>query len=203
MNTQSKRQIGFTMIELLVVVSIIGILTTLITSNLATAQSRARDARRKTDLKVIAQGLEMYYSQNNSYPAVGNGSTGTFDFATGSLIDSNGADVYIKTMPKDPRNVAGATSSTYFEYYYCTSAAGATPRRVYNLYANLENNADPDRLCGSGSTATDFTTAGGAATCDADAASTCSEGSSVTTAGTATNTLGNVRTRNDFTVSDP
>jgi general secretion pathway protein G len=198
---KNNKQSGFTLIELLVVVSIIGILTTLITSNLATAQSRARDARRKTDLKVIAQGLEMYYSQNNAYPAVGNGSSGTFDFASGSLIDSNGVDTYIKIMPKDPRNVADSTSSTYFEYYYCTTAA--TPRRIFNLYANLENNADPDRLCGSGSASTDFTAAGGSATCDADAASTCGEGSATSSPGTGTTTLTNVRGRSDFTVSDP
>ncbi|NCT00024.1 prepilin-type N-terminal cleavage/methylation domain-containing protein [Candidatus Parcubacteria bacterium] len=59
---------GFTLIELLVVVAIIGILATVVLASLGSARSRARDAKRITELKQIQNALELYYLDNNSYP---------------------------------------------------------------------------------------------------------------------------------------
>ena len=167
----NKKQRGFTLIELLVVIAIIGILTTLITSNLTQAQSRARDARRKTDLKVIAQGLEMYYSQNNTYPANG-GSAGQFAFTNATLTDSTG-QVYIKNIPKDPTNASN------YEYFYCVRATSAsTPNKLtqFNLFARLENANDAERFCNNTSWANgtcEFTTSlNPAPTCGAGSAGT-------------------------------
>jgi general secretion pathway protein G len=136
---QLKSNKGFTLIELLVVISIIGILTTLITANLTAAQARARDGRRKTDLKAIATGLEFYYNDNYVYPARGT-TQGTFDIVSGTQLQapSPGTNIYIKTIPKDPKS---ATQ----QYHYCVSAT----KKTYNLYALLENANDGDRYCGS------------------------------------------------------
>ena len=63
-----KRQ-GFTLIEMLVVVAIIGLLSSTILVGLGNARSKARDARRIADLRQIQTGLENYYVENNqSYP---------------------------------------------------------------------------------------------------------------------------------------
>lgn len=187
--TNINRQRGFTLIELLVVIAIIGILTTLVTSNLTQAQSRARDARRKTDLRVAAQGIEMYYTQNGKYPISGT-SAGQFSFNASSFTDSTGNEIYVKSMPKDPKNV------TNFEYYYCVEG---TNRRSFNVYTNLENDQDPDRYCGDKTTPTP----GWAnVTCDnIVATTTCGAGSNGTTL--SSGALSGVQGISDYTVSDP
>jgi type II secretion system protein G len=63
------KQKGFTLLELLIVVVIIGILLLLVLPNLIAGPARARDARRKADLRSIKDGLEQYYNDNSNYPA--------------------------------------------------------------------------------------------------------------------------------------
>lgn len=60
---------GFTLLELLVVIGIIGILVALATASYSATQKQARDSRRKQDMVAIQNALEQYYSTNNySYP---------------------------------------------------------------------------------------------------------------------------------------
>jgi type II secretion system protein G len=60
---------GFTLFELLVVISIIGILLALGTVAYSNAQKRARDSRARSDIKAMADAMEQYYVKNNEYPA--------------------------------------------------------------------------------------------------------------------------------------
>lgn len=64
-----RRANGFTMIEILIVMVIIGILSTLAVTNLMTAQARARDAKRRGDIKTLQTAFEQYYSTNAGYAA--------------------------------------------------------------------------------------------------------------------------------------
>ena len=64
-----KQNKGFTLVELLVVISLIGILSTLVIANLNSARERARDAQRKSDLRNIQTALRLYYNDNAGYPA--------------------------------------------------------------------------------------------------------------------------------------
>lgn len=70
-NPKSRKPIipksGFTLLELLVVISIIGILIALGTVSYSTAQKKTRDAKRKADIKSIQNGMEQYFSQSNRY----------------------------------------------------------------------------------------------------------------------------------------
>ena len=60
---------GFTLIEMLVVVAIIGLLSSTILIGLGNARTRARDARRISDLRQVQNGLENYYVENRqAYP---------------------------------------------------------------------------------------------------------------------------------------
>ncbi len=61
---------GFTLIELLVVVAIIGVLATVIFTNLGTARTRAKDAHRISTVKEIQKALELFYVDNGHYPQV-------------------------------------------------------------------------------------------------------------------------------------
>lgn len=71
-----KSKSGFTLIELVVVIVIIGILATLTFLSYAGIQGRARDDRRLTDVSNIEKAMELYYSDNGSYP-VPTGPTGS------------------------------------------------------------------------------------------------------------------------------
>ncbi|MGE5425828.1 MAG: prepilin-type N-terminal cleavage/methylation domain-containing protein [Bacillota bacterium] len=64
---------GFTLIELLVVIAIIGLLSTLSVLALNSARARSRDAKRIADVKQMQTALEMYYNDNNDYPATSPG----------------------------------------------------------------------------------------------------------------------------------
>ncbi|MEX2411132.1 MAG: type II secretion system protein [Candidatus Paceibacterota bacterium] len=63
-----QKEKGFTLIEMLVVVAIIGILSSVILVGLNDARSRARDAKRISDIRQIQNGLELFYSDDQSYP---------------------------------------------------------------------------------------------------------------------------------------
>jgi prepilin-type N-terminal cleavage/methylation domain-containing protein len=65
-----KQQKGFTLIELLVVIAIIGLLASVVLLALGTARSKARDAKRLSDLRQIGTAMDLYYSSCNSYPIV-------------------------------------------------------------------------------------------------------------------------------------
>lgn len=111
---------GFTLIELLIVIAVIGILTAAIISilNPAYIQGRARNAARKSDLGAIRSALEMYYSDNGSYPAPG-------IFSFGQPWSG-----YMSMVPSDPKT--GNPPYTY-------TPSGAAPNYTgYNLCATLE-----------------------------------------------------------------
>jgi general secretion pathway protein G len=138
-------QKGFTLIEMLVVISIIGILATLVAANLNSARSRARDAQRKSDIKNIATALRIYYNDNSSYPA--NDASyqmracdpGTASCVWGSQWNI-GTTVYMQTLPGDPLSPSQ-------EYRYTMgSVADPADSDSYILQACLENKSDTNGI---------------------------------------------------------
>jgi prepilin-type N-terminal cleavage/methylation domain-containing protein len=89
---------GFTLIEMLIVVAIIGILASIVIIGIGPAQKRSRDARRVADLRQVQTALELYYGKNGSYP---NGSAAA-DWPTmeTTLI---GAGIGTNNLPSDSR----------------------------------------------------------------------------------------------------
>ena len=61
---------GFTLIEILIVVSIIGMLASIVLVGLGSFRSRGRDARRAADLREVQNALELYNEKQGSYPQV-------------------------------------------------------------------------------------------------------------------------------------
>lgn len=62
---------GFTIVELLVVIVVIGILAALVTVSVSGAQAKARNMKRITDIKSVAKAIELYKADNGSYPITG------------------------------------------------------------------------------------------------------------------------------------
>jgi len=99
-----KNKSGFTLIELLVVIAIIGLLSTLSVLALNTARARARDAKRVSDVKQIQTALEMYFNDNNAYPA---------SVTTGSaLISPASSSTLIAIVPAPPTPANDGTCTT-------------------------------------------------------------------------------------------
>jgi len=91
---QLKKINGFTLIELLVVIAIIGVLSTLAVIALGSARTKARDAKRMSDLNQISKALELYYADNNTYPLI---------ITPGhSLTSLDGSEVYMNKIPSNP-----------------------------------------------------------------------------------------------------
>jgi len=63
-----KKQRGFTLIEVLVVISITGLLASIVLVALKDARGKSRDTKRKSDLHQMQTALELYYNEHNEYP---------------------------------------------------------------------------------------------------------------------------------------
>lgn len=113
---------GFTLIEMLVVISLIGILAALALVSFGGAQKQARDSARRSDLKQYQTSVENYANLNNSiYPI----------YATVTTIPSSGGfctTLNIGTCPLDTKNV-----SPYL-YKYISNATGTS----YLFWGGLE-----------------------------------------------------------------
>lgn len=66
-----KRNVGFTLVELLITMTIMVILLAIVIVNLRSNQASARDEQRKTDVTVIAQQLESYYEAGTATASPG------------------------------------------------------------------------------------------------------------------------------------
>jgi len=106
-----KNIIAFTLIEILVVTTIIGILTAAGATAYSMMGKTSRDARRKADLEQIRSALEMYRSNStsSSYPTT----------AEGLAILSSGSPKYLETAITDPKTNA--------PYQYDSSGSDYTP----------------------------------------------------------------------------
>ncbi len=69
-NSRNKR-VGFTLIELMIVIAILAGLATLFMSSFPAAQKRGRDTKRRSDLKQYQTALEIYANKNGAYPSPG------------------------------------------------------------------------------------------------------------------------------------
>lgn len=100
-HNMKKLVAGFTLLELLVVIGIISILIALGAVSYSTAQKKARDAKRKGDVRAIINAFEQYNAScSYTYP----GSLGTSIVTPGTCTNPN--ITIMATVPTDPLNVA-------------------------------------------------------------------------------------------------
>ncbi|MEJ2042060.1 MAG: type II secretion system major pseudopilin GspG [Reinekea sp.] len=105
-----KKQSGFTLIELMVVLVILGIIMGLVVPNVVGKGDDARISAAKADIKTMQQSLEMYRLDNSHYPSTDQGLDALLSKPSGSPEPKNWRGPYLKkkSTPKDPwENVYG------------------------------------------------------------------------------------------------
>lgn len=106
-----QKQKGFTIIEIIVVIAIIAVLSSIVMVNVGNARAKARDARRKSEMRGLQKALVMYYAANGSFPSTGGN---YYSSEPGDQVSDNGGNyipgltpTYMSGLPRDPR---GGTS---------------------------------------------------------------------------------------------
>lgn len=112
LSVEASAKSGFSLVELLVVITIIAILSVAAYSAVGGNTIKARDAKSKQDISTIQQALELYFAEKSIYPPT----------LTGTDIPKK----YLSDIPKDP----GAG-----KHNYLYKVSGAT----YQIAATLEN----------------------------------------------------------------
>lgn len=130
-----KKQNGFTLVELLIVIVIIGILASLIFANFAGVRQRARDSQRKSDLKQIQTALELYRADSRTYPCFATGCGWSIVSRLSEAIPPLSPN-YISKIPDDPVY----HDPDYRGYCYSVT----NDKSKYTIFANLENTNDSD-----------------------------------------------------------
>jgi type II secretion system protein G len=136
---------GFTLMELIVAMALLGILSVMVLGSYTATQRKKNDIKRKSDLSQMGKALELYYQDFERYPsATGNqmnacGATGssTCTWGTSRMENQSTGVIYMAKLPKDP--LGGQT------YYYMSDATGT----YYKIYAKLENTDDQDAYAGA------------------------------------------------------
>ena len=142
MTSLKLKQRGFTIIELLIVIIVIGILALLVYTSFNNVTRDARNRERETDIKAIHSSLEAYYAQNGNYPTLAN------------LNDSSWRDTNFRGFDsaalQDPQGSAETLASAAAEDVYAyvvtddsgnacdNGASGGTDCTQYTLTATYE-----------------------------------------------------------------
>lgn len=132
-----KKSKGFTIVELLIVIVVIGILATLVIVTFSGIQQKGRDSQRKTDINALQSHIEAYYAQTGTYPTAAMLNTAAFRTANMKGLDPEAL--------KDPKATgadinAGVSSAT--QYGYVATAAGAACPAATGSGASMVSTCD-------------------------------------------------------------
>ena len=117
LKTLKQQNKGFTIVELLIVIVVIGILALLVITTYAGIQQKARNTKRQTDISAIQTQLEAFYQTNGYYPNLTDMNSATFLAANLKSLDV--------TALVDPSNATGSK----------TLVSSATPSKQYGYVA--------------------------------------------------------------------
>lgn len=138
MISKIKNNRGFTIVELLIVIVVIGILAALVIVTYNGIQQKARDTERKTDIKAVQGHLEAYWADNAKYPTLTDVNDATF-----RTTNFKGLDLSAFADPKNAGSQQLCGSPSAYCYGYQVTPAGCdnstTDCTNYVLTADLES----------------------------------------------------------------
>lgn len=126
--SRNQKQQGFTIVELLIVIVVIGILAALVVTTFTGIQQKARNTERQTDIKAIHGQVEAYYAQNGKYPSLAELNDSTFRTA-----NMKGLDV---EALKDPKGTAATLVGAPAASAYAYAALNASDAACDNVSGN-------------------------------------------------------------------
>lgn len=154
---------GFTLIELMVVITIIGLLASSVLVALGNARAKARDARRTADMRALMTALELFNNDNTGYPAAA------------SITNVSGVSglvpTYLDKLPIDPRGDGTGTTlgdvTTDIEYIYqsVANSDGYALRMFYERSSAIAGANDQQCIRGVNITATNAPNLNGIRAC--------------------------------------
>ncbi|MDD3488159.1 MAG: type II secretion system protein [Candidatus Pacebacteria bacterium] len=127
-----KNKKGFTLIEMLIVITIIAVLASLILVGMGGARQKSRDSKRVADLHNVMNALELYYSFKGHYPKGTYNSVQSWDTFVNDITKEK---LSIGRIPRDPLNTG------LYYYRYASNDLGTD----YVLGARLEEE-DPEAV---------------------------------------------------------
>ncbi|KFD24237.1 type II secretion system major pseudopilin GspG [Yokenella regensburgei] len=103
MHTTKNLQRGFTLLELMVVIVILGVLASLVVPNLMGNKARADKQKAISDIVALEGAMDMYKLDNHRYPTTEQGLSALVTAPTSSPVPTNyNPEGYIKRLPADP-----------------------------------------------------------------------------------------------------
>lgn len=141
-SSQKNKSKGFTIVELLIVIIVIGILATLVIALFTSAKKKARDSQRQTDIVALQGYIEGYYAETGKYPLLAD-----INSSTWRGTNMEGLDPAALADPKNPTSQALVAGTTAVENNYvyevtpasCDNGSGGDCTG-YRLIADLEGN---------------------------------------------------------------
>lgn len=133
---------GFTIVELIVVIAVIGIIASIVSVTYINVQAGVRDGERKSDITRVKLAIEKYRADNSQYPSVCPGGDGSGCAATNL---ATALEPYLDAIPVDP---TVSTPGSSDDYRYVRSVPTSDG---YGIYINYE--AQPDCKTGKNMTA--------------------------------------------------
>lgn len=101
--TQRRRRAGFTLVELMVVIVIIGLLATVVAINVLPAQGKAMVGKARADISTLEQAIETYRLDNLTFPDNAQGLQALVAAPQGlSQPERYREGSYVRRLPKDP-----------------------------------------------------------------------------------------------------
>lgn len=140
-----QKQTGFTIVELLIVIVVIGILAAITIVAYNGIQQRAKEAERQSDITAVAKALELYYVDNGRYPSYGSQfsvrswATSNLKLSEGSLLAPDDTPAATATSFDNGGPSTGSNTNRYWYWNYSGSrtaktACGTNGCQLYELY---------------------------------------------------------------------
>lgn len=140
---KTKKQFGFTVLEMLVVIVVVGILAGLTFGVIGDSRAKGRDSERAADIDNIASRLEEYRTDKGTYPSTFSASTFS-GLDPDALKDPNGVSIVIASAASDQvtaEAVAEPTAAANYKYIPFSCGASICNGFILKSFIEKPNNS--------------------------------------------------------------